>query len=69
MGDSSRRASRSVSSVGPREGAPHQHAELVVEEAEVEAGVVGDQHRVGRELDEARQHLFDRRLAGDHLVG
>ena len=53
---------------GSREGAAHEHAELVVEKAQVETGVVGHQDRVGRELEKARQDLFDRRLADEHLA-
>ncbi len=52
----------------PREGAALQARELVVEEAQVELGVVRHQHRAGRELDEARQHDLDRRRVGDRRV-
>ncbi len=61
-----------------RKGAALQAAELVVEEAEVELRVVGDEHGVRREAHEARQHDVDRGRvgyggvvdagdAGDHL--
>ena len=47
-----------------REGAALQAAELVVEEAEIEVRVVGDEHGVGGEAHEARQHHVDRRRVG-----
>ena len=53
---------------GPRERLPALPAELVVEEAEVERGVVRHEHRVRREVDELGQHDLDGRRAGDGLV-
>ena len=50
------------------EAAPLQDAQLVVQEAQVEAGVVGDQDGAGRELDEPGQHLVDERRVGDHVL-
>jgi hypothetical protein len=48
----------------PGDGEPRR-----VEEAEIEAGVVGHEHAAGREIDEARQHCVDARLLGEHRVG
>ena len=53
---------------GPRERLPALPAELVVEEPEVELGVVRDQDRVRREVDELGQDDLDGRRAGDGLV-
>ena len=53
---------------GPRERLPALPAELVVEEPEVELGVVRHQDRVRREVDELGQHDLDGRRAGDRLV-
>ena len=51
--------------VDDRRGDPPagQPLDLAVEEAEVEAGVVGDEHRVARELEEAAHRELDRRRA------
>ncbi len=51
---------------GAREGAAHEHAQLVVEKSQVETRVVGHEDRVGREGEKPRQDLFDGRLAGQH---
>ena len=42
--------------------------EVGVQEREVEAGVVRDEHRSAAELQERRQDLLDRRLGGDGSV-
>jgi hypothetical protein len=47
---------------------PSGRHQRVVEEGEVEAEVVADQHRAPDELDERREHLADSRCVGDHCV-
>ena len=40
-----------------------------IQERDIEAGVVGDEHGAGRELDETRQHHRDGRPLGQHVLG
>ena len=51
-----------------REVAARQPAALVVEEAQVEGRVVGDQHVLAGEVDERRERVLDVRALGDHRV-
>ncbi|OPL14256.1 MAG: hypothetical protein AVO39_09285 [delta proteobacterium MLS_D] len=41
----------------------------MAEESEIEAGVVGDDNTVSKEIVQARQDLFGPRLACKHLIG
>ncbi len=64
-----RRASMAVSSTSKRgHGRPCALRE-VLEEADVEGCVVGDQDAPVGELEELREHLLDRGRAGHHRVG
>ena len=59
--------------LGGAHGRPAQEGviepgEVLVQEREVEASVVGHEHRVTGELEERRQHRLDRRFASDQEV-
>ncbi len=65
----SRLAMASVSTVVLASGSRPVDTERVVEEGEVEAEIVADQHRAADELEERGEHLADSRRVGDHRFG
>ena len=48
---------------------PAALAELVVEEAEIEAGIVRDQRRIADELEQLLADVAEARLVGEEAVG
>ena len=66
---STRRASRTVHSTGGRGQAMLAALRGGAQEADVEAGVVGDQHCAAGELEERRQHGVDLRRVVHHRRG